>query len=147
MQVTNHLITFKTDNRHADFTAVAHLLNQFGLSDGDAAMQKRIFENSHASLFAYDGQALIGCSRVLSDGISQAVIYNVAVDSKYHHLGIGSEMIRRLVHQYQQCNIILYTHPKTVGWYEKLGFERMNTGMAIYQADHREWMRKEGFLK
>lgn len=147
MQTLKHTITYRTSNDEADFEAVAQLLNEFGLSDGDAITQEQIFRNSHSSLFAYDGNKLIGCSRVLSDGISQAAIFNVAVNSDYHHQGIGSELIKRLIKTYHHCNIILYTHPKTVSWYEALGFERMNTGMAIYQSAHRDWMKKEGFLK
>ena len=32
-------------------------------------------------------------------------------------------------------NVILYTHPKTVSMYEKMGFRRQKTGMAIYNGN------------
>lgn len=140
-------IYFKESLDNVDFEKVAQILNDTGLNDSDAAVQQATFEHSDGVLFAYDGPELIACSRVLSDGISQAAIYNVAIAEPYQHSGLGTKMITRLVERYQQCNIILYTHPKTLTWYEELGFERMNTGLAIFQKDHVAWMRQEGFLK
>ena len=45
-------------------------------------------------------------------------------------------------------NVILYTHPKTVSMYEKMGFRRQKTGMAIYNgnAESLKWMEDIGFL-
>ncbi|ATO44635.1 GNAT family N-acetyltransferase [Loigolactobacillus coryniformis subsp. coryniformis] len=138
-------IWFKEDLRNVDFTRVTELLNHFGLSDANEQVQYATFKNSHGVLFAYADEELIGCSRVLSDGISQAAIYNVAVAEAYHHKGIGQKMVQRLIQRYRHCNIILYTHPKTVSWYQHLGFKRMNTGLAIFEAQHAAWMAAEGF--
>lgn len=140
-------IEFKESLDNVDFEKVAQILNDTGLNEADAAVQQATFEHSDGVLFAYDGPQLIACSRVLSDGISQAAIYNVAIAEPYQHSGLGTKMIERLVERYHQCNIILYTHPKTLTWYEDLGFERMNTGLAIFQKDHVDWMRHEGFIK
>ena len=54
------------------------------------------------------------------------------MDEKYHGKGLGREIINQLIEQVKQCNIILYTHPNTVDFYEKLGFLKMKTGMAMY---------------
>lgn len=139
-------IWFKEDLQDVDFARVTKLLNHFGLSEADESVQRATFKNSHGVLFVYADTELIGCSRVLSDGISQAAIYNVAIAEAYHHQGIGQKMINRLVQRYRHCNIILYTHPKTLGWYQQLGFRRMNTGLAMFDSKHVDWMVAEGFI-
>lgn len=135
---------FQYDTKQVDFSRVAELLSFFGLSQLGADMQKKVFENSAVVVFLYDGDKLIGFGRALSDGVCQATIYNIALDERYHGQGLGKEIIRRLIDQVKQCNIILYTHPKTVSLYEHLGFRRMKTGMAIYQ--HPEKMEEMDFI-
>lgn len=137
---------FQSNTENVDWARVAGLLSHYGLSQLDAETQQKVFENSYAVQFVFDGDKLIGFGRAISDGICQAAIYNIAVDEAYHHKGLGSQIINRLVEQVSQCNIILYTHPDTVGYYEKLGFRRMKTGMAMYHKDHIEELEKMNFI-
>lgn len=141
-------IEIRTSKVNVDWERVSFLLQHFGLSHEDAERQKLIFERSYAVAFAYDEELLIGCGRALSDGICQAAIYNIAVDSGYHGKQIGRAMIDSLISQLQGCTIILYTHPQTVALYEKFGFRRQKTGMVLLQKEQEEveWMEKEGFL-
>lgn len=125
---------------------VAELLSYFGLSSLDAESQEKVFERSYAVVFIFDDEELIGCGRAISDGICQAAIYNIAVNEKYHGKGLGKEIINQLVDQVKQCNIILYTHPDTVEFYEKLGFLKMKTGMAMYHKDHLDELKKMKFI-
>jgi len=140
----NYKIQKTTEN--IDWSKAAQLLSHFGLSDFDAETQKKVFEQSYAVVFLFDNEDLIGVGRAISDGICQAAIYNVAVDEKYHGKGLGREIINQLVEEVKQCNIILYTHPNTVDFYEKLGFLKMKTGMAIYQKEHIEDLKKMKFV-
>lgn len=137
---------FKTTTESVDWAGVAAILSHFGLSQLDPETQKKVFERSYAVVFVYDGETLIGCGRALSDGVCQAAIYNIALDERYHGRGLGKEIIRRLIEQVSTCNIILYTHPKTVSLYEHLGFRRMKTGMAMYRQDHIEELEKMEFI-
>jgi aralkylamine N-acetyltransferase len=139
-------ISIKTSTENVDWGRAAWVLKSFGLSDYDAKTQEKIFKNSYATAFAYDDDKLIGVGRALSDGVCQAAIYNIALDEEYHGKQIGRAIIESLLNQVKGCNVILYTHPQTVAMYEKFGFRRMKTGMAIYQADHIEAMEKMGFL-
>lgn len=129
-----------------NWSKVAEMLSHFGLSDLDAETQQKVFERSYAVVFLFDNEELIGFGRAISDGICQAAIYNIAVDEKYHGKGLGREIINQLIEQVKQCNIILYTHPNTVDFYEKLGFLKMKTGMAMYQKDHLEELKKMSFI-
>lgn len=129
-----------------NWSKVSELLSYFGLSDLDAETQQKVFERSYAVVFLFDDEELIGFGRVISDGICQAAIYNIALDERYQGKGLGKKIIDELIEQVKQCNIILYTHPKTIEFYEKLGFSKMKTGMAMYKKDHLEELKNMGFI-
>jgi len=129
-----------------NWTRVADLLAYFGLSEFDAETQQKVFEQSYAVVFIFDKEQVVGFGRAISDGICQAALYNIALDEKYHGKGLGKEIINQLIMQVKQCNIILYTHPNTVGLYENLGFRKMKTGMAMYQKDHLEELENMNFI-
>ncbi|WP_437891064.1 GNAT family N-acetyltransferase [Phytobacter sp. V91] len=133
MPVSVQNIIVKTTMDNIPWQRVADLLHFFGLSDDDARTQEKIFRNSYLAVFLFDGEELIGVGRLLSDGICQAAIYNVALDKRYQGAGLGKRIIQTLINAVKECNIILYTHPDTVGLYENLGFQRMKTGMALYR--------------
>lgn len=125
---------------------VADLLRFYGLSDLDAETQRKVFERSYAVVFLLQNQQIVGVGRVLSDGICQAAIYNIALAKHLHGKQYGRLIVEKLVEQVKQCNIILYTHPQTVKFYQNLGFDLMKTGMARYQADHLVEMKALGFI-
>lgn len=129
-----------------NWSKVSEMLSHFGLSDLDAETQQKVFERSYAVVFLFDNENLIGFGRAISDGICQAAIYNIALDERYQGKGLGRKIINELIEQVKQCNIILYTHPKTIKFYEKLGFSKMKTGMAMYKKDHLEELKKMSFI-
>ena len=141
-------IHIRTDKNHIDWQGVADLLAGFGLNHNSAQLQQQAFENSYAVAFAYDGPRLIGCGRALSDGVCQAAIYNVAVAEAYHGLQLGRRLIEALLEQVPGCTVILYTHPQTIEFYERLGFRRQKTGFVRLAdaAEKQDWMEETGFL-
>lgn len=89
-----------------------------------------LVEGSFAFLIAVaPGDRIIGMARVLSDGVSDAYIQDVIVEPDYRGLGIGAELIRRLV---EHCRahgigwIALIAEPGTRRFYEKLNFKVMH---------------------
>lgn len=139
-------ITFKTEITDIDWQRVADILGK--MSDHTAQEHELMFRNSYAVEFAYDGDKLIGVARALSDGLCQAAIYNIALDAEYRGYGIGRELIRRLLDQLKGQTVLLYTHPKNIGMYEKLGFRRSKTAMCIFggEPEHLKWQENQGFL-
>ncbi len=123
-------------------------MRRSGLSDHSAREQEIIFNNSYAVVFVYDEDKIVGVGRALSDGICQAAVYNIALDEEYQGYGIGRRLITALLEQLKGQNIILYTHPRTVALYEKMGFRRNKTAMCIFdvEKEKQEWMEQEGFL-
>ena len=141
-------IRVKTDKENVDYQAVAEILDHFGLSHYDAETEKKIFENSYAVAYIYDDDRLVGCARAISDGICQAAVYNVALLEAYQGRQLGRKLIESLLEQVKGCNVILYTHPKTVAMYEKFGFRRQKTGMAFFPIDEEQmsYMEETGFF-
>ena len=142
------IIELRTDTQNIDWQAVGDILSHFGLNHYDAETQEKIFKNSYGVAFLYDQEKLVGCGRVLSDGICQAAIYNVALVEEYHGTRLGRTIIESLLNQVKGCTISLYTHPKTVALYEKFGFRRQKTGMVImgHEDEEIKWLEEEGFL-
>ena len=105
----------------------------FGGRERDAAVTRKTFENSRYVEFVRDGGKLIGCARAESDGVSQGLILNVAVDPGYQGLHIGEEILRRLAAQMRGQNLFLNTHPGGVGFYNRRGFRRNKTAL-LYPA-------------
>ncbi len=141
-------ITYKITKEGIHWQEVADVLRRSGLSDRSAKDQETIFTNSYAVVFVYDKGRIVGVGRALSDGVCQAAIYNIALDEEYQGYGIGRKLIELLLDQVKGQNVILYTHPRTVALYEKMGFRRNKTAMSIFHGseDSLNWMKKEGFL-
>ncbi len=141
-------ITYKTTKENINWEEVAGVLKRSQLADRTPKEQEIIFGNSYAVVFVYDDNRIIGVARALSDGLSQAAIYNVALDEEYQGGGIGRMMLEKLMEQLKGQNIILYTHPQTVELYEHFGFRRAATAMEYFQMDeeHLKWMDEVGFF-
>ncbi|HCS76562.1 MAG TPA: GNAT family N-acetyltransferase [Syntrophaceae bacterium] len=95
-------------------------------------VHKRAFEASHTTVFIYEESQLIGFGRAISDGEYQGAIYDVAVLPEAQGKGIGKVIIQAILGQLPNCNIILYATPGMEGFYKKLGFGTMKTGMAMF---------------
>ncbi|MBQ4225473.1 MAG: GNAT family N-acetyltransferase [Oscillospiraceae bacterium] len=103
--------------------------NLKGYTDADIERANESF----CSVYAYDGDLLVGLGRVASDGIIAAVMSGVCVRSEYRRHGIGAQIVSRLADYCQtgiyKMNVQLFCEDSLVSWYEKLGFERSAMGM------------------
>ncbi len=141
-------ITVKRDTDGVNWDEAAAVLHEAGLTQASPDHIRQAFENSRFVVFVYDEEKLVGVSRALSDGIDQGAIYNVALLEAYHGYGIGRILIDTLLEDMKGMNVILYTHPKTVGLYEKFSFRRSKTAMVHFDEPQEDldWMEKTGFF-
>ena len=87
-----------------------------------------IIYNSHCFLVAQENKKVIGIGRVISDKISDAYIQDITVDKCYRKLGIGSEIIKKLIKRIRSDNISwigLIAQNDSSDFYKKLGFKKM----------------------
>lgn len=128
-----------------DWEAVAETLKTVGMAHHRPEMHRRAFEASHTTVFVYSADRLIGFGRAISDGEYQAAIYDVAVLPEAQGQGIGRMIIQTIIDRLPRCNVILYASPGKEGFYRKLGFRGMKTGMALFtQASS---MAEKGFTE
>ena len=121
-----------TDCSRIDWHIVADSLRKVGMAYHEPEVHKRAFEASHTTIFIYEESQLVGFGRAISDGEYQGAIYDVAVMPEAQGKGIGKVIIQEILNRLPNCNIILYATPGMQGFYKKLGFGSMKTGMALF---------------
>lgn len=126
----NLKITYSTEN--INWELVSSILSKAGLSSSAPEICKKAFQGSQVTVFAFDDENMVGTARALSDGVKQAAIYDVAILPEYQGKGIGKIMMDGTVEKLPGCNFILYANVGKEGFYEKLGFRRLKTGMAKF---------------
>lgn len=101
--------------------------------DGYTDEDIRKANESFYSVYAYDGDTLVGLGRVASDGLIAAVMSGICVRTDYRRHGIGAEIVRRIVDYCQtgiyQLNVQIFCEDSLIKWYEGMGFEKMAVGM------------------
>ena len=138
-------LRLKCDCLDIKWELVPEILKTVGMSFHDAEIHRKTFFSSASVVFAFDDEQLIGFGRAISDGLIQAAIYDVAVLPSYQGLGIGKQIIEKIVDSLPGCNFILYASPGKEPFYEKLKFRRMKTGMALFVKS--EIMSARGFTE
>ena len=104
-----------------------------------------VFRNSSIKVFAFHGTKLVGAGRALSDGLWRAVIYDVAVLPDYQGKEIGSKIIRHLTRTANVDLVMLFAAPGKEIFYERFGFRKMKTAMAIMPNE--DEARKRGLIE
>jgi ribosomal protein S18 acetylase RimI-like enzyme len=117
-----------------DWEELSRLYLVAPLGQKDPSDLKIAFSNSMFKCFVYDSEVLVAVGRALADGKDCSYICDVAVHPDYQGLGIGKQVVSKLVDLSQDHKkIILYAAPGKEPFYRKLGFKRMATAMAIFK--------------
>lgn len=115
------------------------------LGNKSAAHLRLVFGNSRFKWFVREEGKLVAAGRALADGADCSYICDIAVLPSHQGMGVGREMVSRLVADSKEHKkIILYSVPGKESFYEKLGFLRLLTAMAIFQ--DRESAIERGYL-
>jgi len=75
------------------------------------------------NITAWDGPALVGCVRVLSDGYFFGTIPEILIHPDYRQTGIGRNLME-LAWQLSPTGLFFGAQPGNEGFFEKCGFER-----------------------
>jgi GNAT superfamily N-acetyltransferase len=76
-------------------------------------------------LGAYDGERLVGFSRLVSDGVLHAMVYEMIVLPEYQGRGIGGQILEKLIQKCREAgirDIQLFCARGKRGFYENYGF-------------------------
>lgn len=138
-------ITVKNDCVGVNWQTVSETLKSAGMAYHEPEKHRKAFEASHTKVFLYNADKLVGFGRALSDGAYLAAVYDCAVAVEYQGKGLGRMLMENILSRLQDCNVILYASPGKEGFYEKLDFRKMKTGMARFIKS--ESMQQRGFTE
>lgn len=83
---------------------------------------------------AWDGDHLVGFTRVVSDGRLRAFIEDVVVHPDYRRLGIGSQLLKSVVQALDHIEIVtLFCEPGLVPFYERHGFKARHSQVVMHR--------------
>ena len=80
------------------------------------------------NIAAWDGDRLVGCVRVLSDGYFFSTVPELMVDPAYRRQGVGRELLRRALEAAPGGTLFLGAQPGNEAFFERAGFRRGPTG-------------------
>jgi GNAT superfamily N-acetyltransferase len=138
-------IQIKHDCFGVSWQTVSETLKSVGMGHHAPEIHRKAFEASHTKVFVYDADKLVGFGRAISDGAYQAAVYDCAVTEAYQGQGLGKRIMETILARLPTCNVILYASPGKEGFYEKHGFRRMKTGMALFK--NSPSMKAKGFTE
>jgi len=115
-------IRYITDNNQLDAAIFMHLANQVWPGSYNAghvadALKKTI------NTTAWDGDKLVGCVRVLSDGYFFGTVSEILVLPDYQRQGIGRQLMD-LAFETSPTSLFFGAQPNAAGFYERLGYEK-----------------------
>ena len=91
------------------------------------------YGNSMFKCVAFDDGKLVAAGRAVADGVDCSCLCDIVVHPGYQGAGLGKALIGTLVElSAGHRKIILYAVPGREPFYEKFGFRRMTTAMAIF---------------
>ena len=138
------VFTVQLNTCGVDWHEVTELLRLAGMAYYADYIHQQAFNRSHAVIFVFHANKLVGTGRVISDGTYQAAMYDVAVLPAYQGKGLGRFIVQSLLGYCASCHVILYASPGKESFYEKSNFKRLKTGMALFM--NAEQMQEKGFI-
>ena len=124
-------ITYKNTLTVEDYCRLRKAVKWYDISED---IVKQALEKSDYIVSAVSNGETIGMARLMTDG-TQILIMDVAVHPDFQGCGIGKglmENIKTYIEKtYKQMLVSLTTDEKNVGFYEKLGFNKI-VGMRIW---------------
>ena len=86
---------------------------------------ERGYKNSLLVLAAYENEELLGIVRVVGDGATIILVQDILVYPQKQRQGIGTSLLHAVLERYadvRQIQLVTDNTPKTVAFYQSLGF-------------------------
>ncbi|EEL70884.1 MULTISPECIES: GNAT family N-acetyltransferase [Bacillus cereus group] len=116
-----------------DFNELLTMYESLGWNSLELSVNEleQMCKQSWYVIYAFKEQQLIGMGRVISDGVITGIICGVCVMPEYQSIGIGKEIVERLIRHCEQNKVIpqLMCVEKLQSYYESIGFEAFSIGM------------------
>lgn len=100
----------------------------------DASRVWKMFEQSSLVLAAWHEGHLVGIARVLTDGVLNSYLCDLAVEPDLQRLGVGRTLINRVLDHCSGTELVLRDSDISSSFYEHLGFKRVGNAW-MWRAD------------
>ncbi|WP_237227661.1 GNAT family N-acetyltransferase [Rubinisphaera sp. JC750] len=139
-------ITWTETLDNIDWEWLSHLYAIAPLGNKSADWLQESFANSRYVCFAWSDGRVIAAGRAVADGCDVSYIGDVAVHPDFQGQGLGKQIVQTLIDRSKgHRKILLYANPGKEGFYERFGFRRMKTAMAIFENE--QWAIENGMLE
>jgi len=123
-----------------EVTAVIELYNASGLGERRPVDDPEIFADMirHANLTvsAWDGEALVGISRTLTDLSYVGYLSDLAVRRSHQKLGIGIQLIQKTREKMgPRSMLVLLSAPRAFEYYPRVGFTQHPSAWVLRAGD------------
>lgn len=126
-------VTWTTSIESIDWDEMSELYRIAPLGTKSGDWLRTAYSNSLFKWLAYDDGKVVAAGRAVADGVDCSYLCDIVVHPAYQGAGLGRELIQRLISASKgHRKIILYAVPGREPFYEKFGFRRMKTAMAIF---------------
>ena len=116
-----------------DWDEMSELYRIAPLGTKSADWLRTAYSNSMFKCIALDDGKIVAAGRAVADGVDCSYLCDLVVHPDHQGSGLGKSLIQTLIGLSQgHRKIILYAVPGREPFYEKFGFRRMNTAMAIF---------------
>ncbi|HDR6317561.1 GNAT family N-acetyltransferase [Bacillus cereus] len=116
-----------------DFNGLLVLYESLGWNSLQLTVNEleQMCKQSWYAIYAFDDKKLVGMGRIISDGVITGIICGICVLQEYQSIGIGKEIVERLIQHCEQNKVIpqLMCVEKLQSYYESKGFEVFSIGM------------------
>lgn len=125
------------DRERVDVDAVHRFLSEeaYWVPGRSRATIERLVRESHRVVGAYDGDALVGFCRVVSDGTSVAWLGDVFVVTSHRGRGVGVELVREAVEHPSVRDLQWYLGTRDAHeLYRRFGFHEPDDGRTMVRS-------------
>ena len=133
---------WKLDQEAIDWEALSELYRIAPLGNKGPDHLQRAYANSMFKCFLLEDGAVIGAGRAVADGVDCAYLCDIVIHPAHQGRGLGAAIVEQLMAMAAgHAKLILYANPGKEGFYEKFGFRRMRTAMALFKDQARAIQR------
>lgn len=120
---------------------IRHIISLYRTADwwtkdapDDSHLVERIIAGSHCFMVATEGEEVVGMGRAISDRASDAYIQDLTVKETYREMGVGTEIVKRILSRLEEDGIkwiALIAERNTYEFYEHFGYKIMPDSMPM----------------